>query len=148
MKRGADDAVWKLARMRTHGLLRPVSFEGRGTLSIAPPCLDPAPRVGSVRYVLKPAEHIPVDFLGAIQFREWIFTVERTAVSPDYFVCAFWKEQDHVNFGRLPIEDGQAGAALINWFMTNVASVYAEAPPADDGSDLQVRVSVQWDANE
>jgi hypothetical protein len=146
MKQGAD-AVRKLAQAINTSIPRPIHFEPRGALVLTPPCLDPAPQLGVIHYVVQRGEYIPVEFVAAIQFREWVFTVERTPVSPAYYMCAFWEGREHANFGKIQAaEDQKLGTALIDWFMMNVAPAYAEMPDgaAPEEGGVRVGVTIEW----
>jgi hypothetical protein len=93
-----------------------------------------------------PGERISVEFVAAIQFREWIFTVERTPASSAHYMCAFWDGREHANFDKIKAgADGKLGSALVDWFMTNVAPAYAEMPAGSPAvEDVRVGVTIEW----
>lgn len=115
MKNPFDARVLSLSKTGLEKITRPIEFTPRITMS------EGANRrqffVGDLVYKIHPGEKASILFLAAIEYEDWIFTLERLRErSSVIMIGGFHKGETHCNFGPIPNRTN-AAEELFDFFL-------------------------------
>lgn len=113
MKNPFDAKVFALAKSGFRKIERPIEFLPRIEMSKG----TQKYHVGGAMYKVNKGEHIPILFVGAIKYRDWLFTLERSMIIKDakIMICGFFRGESHCNFGPI-VTQSNALEEFFNFF--------------------------------